>query len=496
MTKRGVITVYLSLVMAVMLSLILVSLESVRVTVIRTASSRYADMAAEMVFSGYTRPAAKRYGLFVLDAGPDHGRLSAFDTFLGLNMKENRVFALGGEPGECSVCETATLRDHEWKELMDQIERCELYTLGEEGLAKAGSFLKKLNTNSAENVQDTFSGNLMGSGAAADAVQEKEEKEEKEKASMPDPRPGITALLKRGLLDTVMEGRSVSSRSVRTADCSYQITADRAGSKFWDFMNYRRAVQSVQDADTAGLSQTLLSTGKQDLLLCTYITDHFRMLDGGRPAEGEHVLEYEAEYILCGSSEDRVNLENTMLRIFALRTMCNLAYLYTSPSMGSMLEDAVAMMALSSIPAVGAVLKLLLMLCWACAESIVDCSALARGDQVPMIKSESTWNLSLQQLVLLASGGTSPSALIRDGKSGLSYRQYLLVLLALQSREKKIVRMTQLMEKNIRLEEGYHDFSFANCVTGAVFSGTVIVKDRFWRHPGQVSCSCKAAYQY
>jgi hypothetical protein len=70
------------------------------------------------------------------------------------------------------------------------------------------------------------------------------------------------------------------------------------------------------------------------------------------------------------------------------------------------------------------------------------------------------------------------------------------MLLALQSREKKLVRMTQVMEKNIRLTEGYDSFSFANCVTGAVFSGTVSVKDRFFRHPGQVSCSFRAAYQY
>ena len=502
MMKRGVITVYLSLVMAVMLSLILVSLESVRVTVLRTASSRYADMAAEMVFSGYTRPAAERYGLFVLDSGPSGSRLSAFDTFLGLNMKEGRVFSLNGAPERSTVSETVTLRDHGWKGLIDQVERCELYTLGEEGLASAGSFIKNLNTSSAGDTQDAFTGNLSSSGAGADAAlsaaeeEEKEEKEEKEEASMPDPRPGIAALLKRGLLNTVMEGKSVSSEVIHAADCSYQIAADRPDRKIWDFMNYHRAVQTLQGQDSSGLSGGLLRTGRQDLLLCTYITDHFRMLTGGKAADGEHVLEYEAEYILCGSSEDRVNLENTMTRLFALRTMCNLAYLYTSASKGGMLEEAAAMMALSSIPAVGALIKLLLMLCWACAESLVDCTALARGEKVPMMKTDATWNLSLQQLITLASGGAGPGAMIRDGKSGLGYQQYLFILLALQSREKKMVRMTQIMEKNIRLTEGYDSFSFANCVTGAVFSGTVFVKERFFRHPGQVSCSFQAAYQY
>ena len=57
------------------------------------------------------------------------------------------------------------------------------------------------------------------------------------------------------------------------------------------------------------------------------------------------------------------------------------------------------------------------------------------------MKSDSTWNLSLQQLVLMASGGAGPGAMIRDGKNGLTYQQYLFLLLALQPREKKIIRI-------------------------------------------------------
>ena len=505
MMRHGVITVYLSLTLAVMLSLILVSMESVRVTVIRTASSRYADLAAEMLFSGYTRPAAEQYGLFVLDAGKDKGRLSVFDTFLGLNMKENRVFSMSGEPGESRVCETITLRDRQWKPMLDQIERCQLYKLGEEGLAGAGSFLREMGTGGAQEASDAFAQSLESRGAdaedrqkAQDEGEEKEDKKDQEKAPpMPDPRPGITSLLKRGLLEAVMEGRSVSDKAVSTGDCSYQVRADGIGRQVWNFMDYRKASQAVRDQEQLELPGGLLWAGSRELLLCSYVLDHFRTFSAeGEEGKGEHVLDYEAEYIICGGSTDRANLEAVTARLFALRTMCNLAYLYTSPARGGMLEEAVGMMALSSIPVVGSLLKLLLMLCWACAESLVDCTALTRGKKVPMMKSDSSWNLSLEQLVSLALGETGPGDLVKDGSSGLDYKQYLFLLLLLQNREKKLIRMTQIMEKNIRLTKGYEDFSFANCITGASFTGEVSVRERFFRHPGQVICTYMTAYQY
>ena len=52
MMKKGVMTVYFSLVFMLVMSFLLVLLESDRLYILRTEGERYADMAAEMVFAG------------------------------------------------------------------------------------------------------------------------------------------------------------------------------------------------------------------------------------------------------------------------------------------------------------------------------------------------------------------------------------------------------------------------------------------------------------
>ena len=508
MTRRGVITVYLSLVTALMLSLILVSLESVRVAVIRTAAGRSADLAAEMVFSAYTRPAADRYGLFVLNAGDEQKRLSVFDEYLRLNLQETggRLFALQAEAGACSAVSFTGLRDHGWQELTEQITRCQLYTFGEKGLSGAGSFLQGNSVGNAEDLQDSFARSLLERGYDADSAAAQEEKKEKgqeEKESedtlpaMTDPRPGIGRLLKGRLTDVILEGRPVSGKSVNFSDCSYQTGADRPGKVVRNFMNYHSAAQSLKKQELPAFSGSIANAAAQDLILCAYILEYFRTFDGKQPAaEGEHVLDYEAEFILCGSGTDRTNLESALTRLFALRTACNLAYLYTSPGKGAALGEAVSMLAVTALPAVGSLIRLLLMLCWACAESLVDCAALTQGKKVPVMKSDATWNLSMAGLIQLATGEAGPGSMIRDGSSGLDYEQYLFLLLLMQNREKRLIRMTQIMEKNIRTADGYQDFAFKNCITGAVFSGEAAVKPRYFRHPLPVRIPYAAAYQY
>ena len=64
MMKKGVMTVYFSLVFMLVMSFLLVLLESDRLYILRTEGERYADMAAEMVFAGYIQPLADYYSLF------------------------------------------------------------------------------------------------------------------------------------------------------------------------------------------------------------------------------------------------------------------------------------------------------------------------------------------------------------------------------------------------------------------------------------------------
>ena len=60
---------------------------------------------------------------------------------------------------------------------------------------------------------------------------------------------------------------------------------------------------------------------------------------------------------------------------------------------------------LEKVPVAGEVIKLLIMACWSAAEAVVDCAGLAEGGKVPLIKSKSSWNLSMDDLQDIAKGG-------------------------------------------------------------------------------------------
>ena len=178
--------------------------------------------------------------------------------------------------------------------------------------------------------------------------------------------------------------------------------------------------------------------------------------------------------------------------------LLNLVYLYTSQNKTADLNAIVQGMSfLAAIPVAGQVLRLLLMACWAAAEAVVDAASLVEGGKVPLMKSGDTWNLTADQLLRLGEqGGGRASSYVRDGSKGLDYETYLLIFMLLTSPEKKLVRMTQLMECNIRLEEEYEDFSLARCITAAAFSGTVQIGERFFMHPSSMAHEFKVQYGY
>ena len=532
----GVITVYLSLVILLFVSVILVCMESARVAVLQTSAERYADMAAEMTFSAYVRPLARRYGIFVLDPG-EGGRVEEiFEDCLKLNLLENkentgRPFALYGQDADVRLLSSSKLKDNKWDALYEQIRRSELYALGEDGLGGMLSFLRTGELSEAgklkEKVQDTVKEKEEAAKeekkSAEEEKKEKEqeetakdkkeqevkEQEEEKKEEGTDPRPGITRWLKSGLLELVMGDAAVSSRTISLSGCSYKTGKSRGLSMVRDFGSSRSLQKSLgnsslekmmDEEDDAADAESLTSdhAGKKSrqMLLNLYILDKFTSLTEGVKEGGDHVLKYEVEYILYGSRSDRVNLENTIMSLCALRTALNLAWLYTDGGKTAQVSRAVSSFAASALPVAGELIALLVMACWAGAEAVVDCSALVDGKKIPIWKSDANWQLSFSALTNLASEGGSPGSFAKGSSHGLTYNQYLLLLLISRASTKKVIRMLQLMEKNVQLESGYEKFSLKRCLTGAVFGAKVSIAPRFFRHPSAVSADCRCAYAY
>ena len=118
---------------------------------------------------------------------------------------------------------------------------------------------------------------------------------------------------------------------------------------------------------------------------------------------------------------------------------------------------ASSILGITGIPPLVAAAKHLLLLALAYGESIIDVRNLAEGNKVPLVKSKTSWQLSFQGLAGL-------NCTRKTSKNGLSYEDYLVLLLAMQKeKEEKYVRMMDVMEDNIRKKDA--GFRMDRCLT-------------------------------
>lgn len=97
---------------------------------------------------------------------------------------------------------------------------------------------------------------------------------------------------------------------------------------------------------------------------------------------------------------------------------------------------------------------------WAYGESIVELKQLYRGGSIEPVKTRQNWKLSLQELL-----SVDLNQEYSDEK-GLSYEEYLKMLVLLQNEQKKYYRTMSAMEIRM-IELGNTDFRLKNYIYGA-----------------------------
>ena len=114
------------------------------------------------------------------------------------------------------------------------------------------------------------------------------------------------------------------------------------------------------------------------------------------------------------------------------------------------------------IPPAAAVIEAALIFCWAFAESILDVRELFAGGHVPLIKNSSDWQLSLSNLPNILDKLDSSR---KDAGNGMSYEDYLQVLLMAKGKQDKVLRGMDMIECSVREREKtrFSDGSLHHC---------------------------------
>lgn len=283
--------------------------------------------------------------------------------------------------------------------------------------------------------------------AEEEAKEGEQEEENETKQEQEDPRKGFMEMLREGSIPLVMGKRKVSSGKIPIRYGK----KDTQEEETWDFMKKENVEEQLKKTEKMSSAPSLAD----ELPGILYSTRYFHFLTSKEKKEG---IQYEVEYLIAGKDSEKENLGSVLWKMIHLRFPINALYVYQDAAKkkeAGMIASSI--LGITGIPPLVAAAKHLLLLALAYGESIIDVRNLAEGNKVPLVKSKTSWQLSFQGLAGL-------NCTRKTSKNGLSYEDYLVLLLAMQKeKEEKYVRMMDVMEDNIRKKDA--GFRMDRCLT-------------------------------
>ncbi|MEI3340158.1 MAG: DUF5702 domain-containing protein [Eubacterium sp.] len=433
MKARGSMTVFLALLLTCMLSAVFAFLEAARVSGLNANVQMCTMQAGDGVLASYHRDLWKQYGFLAWQGDfPEMENTEQFQKDLiagnlGDSLtKGNNFYVIYPELTEVEVKAFELATDRGGMPFRLQAARCMKQNLTEDAVKKVLQMMTAAGGNSEEQAvrQEEEALNVL------ETLQGKDQNPEKEKESADSPAQSgermtenpiawMKKIKKNGILSVVMPEEELSEKH---ADFSHGVS--------------RRALR--KGTFSAGKKETLSDRVLFQLYLYRYFTD---VTEAGT----DGCLDYRMEYLIVGKNSDKANVKGVVHRLILLREVSNMTFLETHPEkQKTALAVAAAITAAVGQPELTEPVKQGILAAWAYAESLSDVRILLEGGKVSLVKTEEQWHTQLDKL--------SASVREQDGKKqqqGLSYANYLQLLLWSMQEEKLTYRAMDLMEKDI-----------------------------------------------
>lgn len=464
MHNKGSITAYLSLMLVLMISLLLAGLYSVQLAGARVQMVSAVDQGLYSLFARYDRTLLKRYHLFYVDGGRGQGAMqmgNLYETIeddiariLFHRVDGNRNGNIGDlvmQGGGITGYTLAT--DGGGSSVKEQAGAYMKTALGAQGvrlLLEKSNNGQEISRNLGSAQESIEAGNSL---EVYDALKEQareeresvgENVEETADSEVPEdfvnPIETVRELKQQGILSLVLPaGNALSNRT-------QELSKLASGRKVETGMG-----MIGTDTEDSGL------TG--ELLFGEYILQHCGNFSGTKPCEG---LVYQVEYILQGNNSDVANLKGVVHKLLMMREAANLLHLYQDDAKRAQAQAAAgAIASLLLLPQAAPAVEQILLVCWAYAESILDVRGLLAGEKVPVLKEGASWQLSLSNIPRLFDGADD---LRKNSEKGMSYQDYLRILLGLRNSRQKMAGCVDMIEMGMRAEEAKSNFRIDCCL--------------------------------
>ncbi len=460
MNNKGQVTVFISMVLVVLMIFIPAVIHGINVQCANTKAVTLFRTAESGVKADYNRYIFDEYHLLLIDKdyyGKGEGMI---EELIDSSLRANLGDAFTVESVE--LAGVTSLMDDDLLEFRNEISEYFVYGALDSAIDKVSEYIEGDFGMSDSDIDEMkkktggYDGKETEGGTSAPSDEDDEETVQKkmsyQEAKEKDPRKSVSLWAKLGIgnlikpdsllfSDTVLNQKELPSYGHTGLFSSPNIDTD-----FNSFNNLRSYLE--KEKLTGG---KLINNAE---LLC--YADKLFSSAVTKKNSGE-VLRLEKEYLIAGHDTDMENYNFVVNELLAMKFVPNLVYLLNDSEKMSEIEAVASAIAIL-VPPAEPVIEYLITACWAYAESVVDVYRLLRGNKVTLIKTKDTWKTSLDHL--------SDFALAKNDDSdalGLSYDQYLIVLMALTPNS-VAYRMLDVIEENT-VHAGYEGFSMKNAIT-------------------------------
>ena len=448
---NGYLTVFLTLILTVMLSFSMTLIVSAGENTRRFAAECVTDIGMNSILAEYHRELLEQYNVFFTDIS--YGtQVIAYENmtehlknYINHNLQGDDLFMQGvygnlihmeldniAVNGALSACEEGGISLR--RQAVDAIKQ----DVGITYLEKTGDWLATLQSsgimdiNLLEKQKEAEKKVVELTGKKMGTLFEKEEQED-----------SAVTFYEAGILNLVADREELSSREITLSQyASHRVHFESGGlsvpesyaDDFWDELFFHEYLMSY--------------------------TGHYGEENSGSAYEKKFGLEYETEYLLAGKAKDIDNLKAVAGQILAIRGGANLIALMQDEGKKQYVQIlAFSMASLLGIPEAEEVLEELLKIIWAMAEALYDVTILLQGGRIPVIKQPEEWHYSMENALNFVRPETGQTKIT----DGLSYEDYLRILLCFHGKEELTMRMADVMEMNIRNTPGNENFCMDGC---------------------------------
>ncbi len=499
---RGYLTVYLALAMTVILSLVLVLIMGVRRNTVRCEAEIAYDNSMQSVLAEYHREMWKKYDLLYIDTSygsdePDRGKTAAhIQDYMNENLVETGFMSC--RLRDVSISEASVPTDEDGRVFRQQVITAmrEMYGIEEvEALAENFAVMKDYGLDTADYTEEQkenqeaintaevyeeytyeteVEDDLSDDPAALVAANENgrrpthtETRTDRRRVEVEDVAGPANSLRSMGLLPLVTDTSKVSMKVLPNEDyISWRLDVIEGNG-----MN--------PDIET---DQLVISDLVDELLYQKYVLTKFGCFTG---VKKKTQMDYEVEYILFGKESDTDNLKAAVNRIMLLREAANVLFLTTDRVKNAAVTALAATVAAVTLsPELEPVIKWSVIFGWAYIETIQDLKVLLAGGKIPLIKTAESWQTDISMVA-----NAALNLPVNQESTGMSYQDYLMLLMLLEDEHDKLFRTMDVMEMDIRKTEGNEYFRIDGCIDSLLTEVTVESADGY-------ACTIKRRWGY